>query len=136
MSDKSGEESLGLFAAMRNIVATLLAGGKTRLELLSNEFEEEKLRTIRLLLLAQGMVFCLGVGVLLAAALLTAVFWDNRLLVLGMSAGGFLLLGAIFYLLFKQSTQRPDRAFAVSIAELQEDLRQLKAAVGHEPPAQ
>ena len=55
----------GLFAALKGIAATLLVSGKTRLELLGNEIEEEKLRAIHLLLLAQSMAFCLAVGVLL-----------------------------------------------------------------------
>ena len=134
MSD-SGASS-GLFAALKNIAATLLAGGKTRLELLGNEIEEEKLRAMQLILMAQGMVFCFGVGTLLAVALFTALFWDSRLLVLAASGAFFLLLGGFFYSQFKAATHRPEHIFAASIAELQEDLRQLKAAIGHESPAQ
>lgn len=122
----------GLFTALQNIAATLLASGRTRLELLGNEVEVGKLRAIQLMLMAQGMVFCFGVGILLAVALLTALFWDNRLLVLGASAGLFLLLGGVFYTQFKRATHHPEHVFAASIAELQEDLRQLKAAAGHE----
>ena len=134
MSDSKA--SSGLFAALKNIAATLLAGGKTRLELLGNEIEEEKLRAMQLLLVAQGMVFCFGVGTLLAIALLTALFWDSRLLVLAASAALFLVFGGVFYTLFKRATHRPQHIFAASIAELQEDLHQLKAAVGHESTAQ
>ena len=134
MSDSQGAESGGLFSALRNISATLLASGKTRLELLGNEIEEEKLRLVELFLMAQGMAFCLGVGTLIAIFFFTAMFWESRLLVLGLAAGFFLVLGAVFYTRFKRATQRSDRVFAASIAELQEDLRQLKAAAGHEPP--
>ena len=130
MSD-SGANS-GLFAALKNIAATLLAGGKTRLELLGNEIEEEKLRAMQLILMAQGMVFCFGVGTLLAVALLTALFWDSRLLVLAASAAFFLGFGGVFYAKFKRATHRPDHIFAASIAELQEDIRQLKVALEHE----
>ncbi len=132
MNDKLGGESNGLFAALKNIAATLLAGGKTRLELLANEIEEEKLRAVQLLLVMQGMVFCFGVAILLTIALFALLFWDYRILVVGASAGFFLILGAVFFSLFKRVMQRPERVFAASIAELQEDLRQLKAAVGHE----
>lgn len=126
----------GLFAALKGIAATLLVSGKTRLELLGNEIEEEKLRAIHLLLLAQSMAFCLAVGVLLAVGLFTLLLWDSRLLVVGLSSLVFLVLGGFFYARFKRATQRSDRAFAASIAELQEDLRQLKAAAGHESAAQ
>jgi uncharacterized membrane protein YqjE len=135
MSDMQGGENSGLFAALKNIAATLLVSGKTRLELLGNEIEEEKLRAIQLILMAQGMVFCFGVGVMLAIALLVAAFWENRVLLLGASVVFFMVLGWIFHAMFKRATHRPDRVFSASIAELQEDIRQLKEAAGHEPPA-
>ncbi len=135
MSESQGGENSGLFAALKNIAATLLASGKTRLELLGNEIEEEKLRAIQLLLMAQAMVFCFGVGAVLAVALLTALFWDSRFLLLSASVAFFLILGGIFYMSFKRATHRPDRVFSASIAELQEDIRELKAALAHEPPA-
>lgn len=136
MSNGHGGENTSLFAALRNIAITLLASGKTRLELLSNEIEEEKLRAINLLLVTQGVVFCFGVCTLLTVAILTVLFWDNRLLVLCASAVFFLVLGGVFFGLFKRFTQRPEKFFAASIAELKEDLRQLKAVVGHESSAE
>ena len=136
MSNSQGGENSRLFAALKNIAVTLLASGKTRLELLGNEIEEEKLRAINLLLMAQGIVFCFGVGTLLTVACLTVLFWDNRLLVLCACAGFFLVLGGVFFALFKRFTHRPEKVFASSIAELKEDLRQLKAVVGHESSAE
>ena len=88
MSD--GRESGGLFAALKSVAATLLASGKTRLELLGNELEEQKLHVIRLFLLFQGLVLCLGVTVLLVVALITALFWDSRVLVLSVLLLSFL----------------------------------------------
>jgi uncharacterized membrane protein YqjE len=132
MSNSQGGENTRLFAAVKNIAVTLLASGKTRLELLGNEIEEGKLRAINLVLMAQGMVFCFGVGTLLTVAFFTVLFWDNRLLVLCSSAGLFLVLGGVFIALFKRLAHRPEKVFASSIAELKEDLRQLKAVVGHE----
>lgn len=125
----------GLFAALNGIAATLLSTGRTRLELLANEIEEEKLRAIRLLLMALAMVFCLGVGILLAVALLATLFWDSRLLIIGGFAGLFLTLGGVFFSAFKHATQRPAPVFAASLAELEEDLRQLKAAARDESAA-
>ena len=135
MAESAGGDTNGLFAALKGVAATLLASGKTRLELFGNEIEEEKLRAMQLLLLAQGMVYCFGVGVILLVALISVLFWDSRLFVLGVFALLFLLAGGFFLARFKKATQRPDRVFAASLAELKEDLRQLKAAMGHEPPA-
>lgn len=137
-STESGEgagRNAGLYAALKGVAANLLATGRTRLQLLGSEIEEEKLRAIRMVLMAQGMVFCFGVGVLLLVALTVALFWDNRIALLGGSATLFLLLGALFYRQLIRSTQRPEPVFAASLAELEEDLRQLKAATGHDRPA-
>lgn len=124
----------GLFSALRNIAATLLVSGRTRLELLANEVEEEKQRAVRLLLIAQAMVFCLALGVILLVALLALIFWDNRVAVVAAFTALFFLSGALLYQSFKKALQRPDRIFAASIAELEEDLRQLKAAARQETP--
>lgn len=134
MSDGQGAASGGLFSALRNISAVLLESGRTRLELLGNEIEEEKLRLVELFLTIQGMAFCFGVGVLIAIFFLTALFWENRLIVLGVAAGLFLVSGGIFYARFKRAMQRPAHLFAASLAELQEDLQHLKAAADHEQP--
>ena len=56
----------GVFAAVVNLATTLLASARTRLELLSNEVAEEKMRAMRLLIAAQGMLFCLGLAVVMA----------------------------------------------------------------------
>ena len=135
MGENPGGEHGILFSALKNVATTLLASGKTRLELLGNEIEVEKLRALQLVLVAQCMVFCFGVGILLAVALLTALFWESRLLVIGFFAGTFLVLGVIFMARLRGMARRPEKLFAASIAELQEDLRQLKAMVDHEPPA-
>ena len=124
-----------MFSALRNISSVLLASGKTRLELLGNELEEEKLRLVELFVAAQGMAFCFGVGTLIVIFFFTALFWENRLFVLGAAAILFLVSGGVFYARLKRAIRRPHRVFSASIAELQEDLRQLKEAAGHEPPA-
>ena len=130
---QSNGQNTGLFAALKGIAATLLTTGRTRLELLGNEIEEGKLRALRLLLLAQAMIFCLGVGILLAVAWLALCFWESRLLVMGGFALLFILLGGVFLRAFLNATQRSKPLFASSLAELEEDLRQLKAAAHHEP---
>ena len=125
----------GLFAALKNVAVTLLATGKTRLELLGNELEEQKLLAIRLFLLLQGLVLCVGVTVLLAVALMVAAFWESRVVVLGLLVVVFLVLCGVLYSMVKGVIQRPEKVFSASIAELEEDIRQLKALAGYEPPA-
>jgi uncharacterized membrane protein YqjE len=124
----------GLFSAVRDIAATLLASGKTRLELLSNEIEVEKLRAVELILVAFGMAFCFGVGILLAVALLAMLYWEQRFAVLAVGALVSLALGGILLARFRRGLRHPERIFAASVAELEQDLRQLDTMAGHEPP--
>lgn len=134
MVEAPGGEHVGLFSALKRIAATLLASGKTRLELIANEIEAGKLRAIQMLVMALAMAFCLGVGILLAVALLVALFWERRLLILGLSMAVFRVVGGVLAARLQEAARRPQKLFAASIAELEEDLRQLKEA-GHEPPA-
>jgi uncharacterized membrane protein YqjE len=127
--DSGAGQRAGLFAALKNISASLLATGRTRLELLGNELEEEKQRAVRLVLMAQGMVFCFGVGALLFVAFVTMLFWENRIGIVGAFVAIFILIGGAFYAGFARLATRPTPVFSASLAELQEDLRQLKASI-------
>ena len=122
----------GVFAAAINLATTLLATARTRLELLSNEVAEEKLRALRLFIAAQAMLFCLGLGIVLGFAWLCARFWDAHLIILGLGTLVFLGLAFVGYRFVCFYAERPQRAFDASMAELQEDIRQLKAALEHE----
>jgi len=53
--------------------------------------------------------------------------WESRVVVLAAFGGGFLAAGAILYGAMKRANSRR-QAFAATIAELEEDLRQLRAA--------
>ena len=135
MGETQGGETGGLLSALKNIAATLLSSGRARLELLSNEIEEGKLRAIQMGMLAGGALFCFAMGIVLVVALLVALFWDQRLAILGIFSVVFLALGGYFLVRLKQASHRPEKMFAASLAELEEDLRQLKSMAGHEPPA-
>ena len=126
MSKAGGRE--GLFAALKNIPVTLLTIGQTRLELFANEVEAEKLTVLRMLLLAQAMMFCASLGLLLAVALITLLMWDQRLIVVAVFAALFLLAAALSYRALMRIVNAPEPAFAATLAELREDMRQLKAA--------
>ena len=125
----------GIFASAKNLAATVVAMGRTRLELLGNEIAVEKQRFLRLLLVSQALMFCLGLGLILLVALVSLLFWDQRLLVVAVLAASFLGLALYFYLAMQRLLHPPEAMFANSLAELKEDLRQLKAASGHEQKA-
>lgn len=122
-----GEEGReGLFSALKNTTATLIAIVKTRAELFVTELEEEKFRLMSLWSKAIGAAFMLAVGVIMAVFCLALAFWEQRVLVFGIFAvvfiGGALLLIAS---LKKQATQ-PSKLFRASLSELEADMVSLR----------
>lgn len=130
MTGSAGSE--GIFASIKNLAGTFVAIGRTRLELLGNEVAVEKQRILNLILLSQALMFCLVFGMILLAALVALLFWDQRLLVVAVMAMFFLGLAGFLYAAIRRLLRPSESVFASSLAELEEDLRQLKVASGHE----
>lgn len=122
----------GFFAAFRKLLATLVASGRTRLELLTVELEEEKLRLVDLLVSVFSALFVFALGIVLAVAFLAMAFWDQRLAVFGGAAGLMMLVGVILLLRIRRLTSKPTKLFRSSLAELDKDL----AALRGEAPAE
>ena len=122
----------GPFGAVKNIAASLLGTLQTRLALLGNEVQIEKRLILQQLALGLALVFCLGVSLLLAVGLAVHVWWEQRVWVLAGSTALFVALAVYFYIAVRRTLSSGDDIFAASLAELQEDLRQLKAATGHD----
>lgn len=129
MTVSAGSE--GIFASVKNLAATYIAMGRTRLELLGNEIAVEKQRFLTLILLSQVLVFSLTLGVIMLVALITLLFWDQRLLVVALMAMFFLGLAGYLYVAVRRLLHPPESVFAGSLAELEEDVRQLKTASDH-----
>jgi uncharacterized membrane protein YqjE len=119
-------------AALKNIAATLLATLQTRLALVANEIQVEKQHALQQFRLVLSLVICLGLGLLLAVAWVVVLWWEQRVLVLGVFSALFLGLAGYFYAALGRSSAASVPLLAVSLAELQEDLQQLKKAAGHE----
>lgn len=124
MSGEAGGE--GLFTALKNLVATLLAIGKTRAELLVTELEEEKFRLMSLWAKAIGAAFLLALGVVMAVCCVALAFWEQRVIVFGIFAvlfvgGGWLLVSSL-----KHQASQPSKMFKASLSELETDMAQLR----------
>lgn len=125
-NDAGTTHATGLFASLRNFAVTLSGVAQTRLELLANEVEEEKLRFGQLLLFGSIALFCLAMGSMFLAIFVTILLWDShRLLVLGGFAVLFLSLGGVAVVMFRARASVGSRLFASSLAELGKDRRQL-----------
>lgn len=112
----------GLFASVRQLLATGVETLRVRLELLSTEVEQEKLRLFDAVLWAGLALLLLGMGLLFLCGLVVVLLWEqHRLLALGALA--VLFLGAGFWVL-QQARARlraPGGLFATSVAELESD---------------
>jgi uncharacterized membrane protein YqjE len=125
-NDAGMAHATGLFASLRNFTATLTALAQTRLALLANEVEEEKLRFGQLLLFGSIALFCLAVGSVFLAMFVTVLLWDShRLLVLGGLALLFFSLGGAAVAMFRARASTGSRLFSASLAELGKDRQQL-----------
>lgn len=121
-------EGGGPVGALRRILATGLLAAQTRLQLVGNEILIEKHRALQALVHTALAVFCLCVALALATVLLLVVLWDHRVAVLSVLIVVF--LGAALWLgrSVQRSYSEQEHPFAASVAELQDDLRQLKSA--------
>lgn len=124
--DGSGSRPHGLLNSLKVLAGTLLAVAQTRLEILSTEIEEEKIRIGQQLLLAVVALFCFGLGIVFLAAFLTVLFWEShRLFVLGTLTLLFLGGGIAAWLMSRAKSGERSRLFADSLGELSKDREQL-----------
>jgi uncharacterized membrane protein YqjE len=119
----------GLFSALKNTAATLLGMAQTRLELAGLELQLEKVRLLRQVALAFGIIISAAFGVLLLVALTTLLFWEHRIAVVAGFTGLFAVLAWRLYAALRRSIETSEPLFSGSISELQKDLAQLKKAV-------
>lgn len=135
MSVETGGEGgrEGLFVALKNLFATLLAIGKTRAELLVTEIEEEKFRLMSMWSKAIGASFLFALGLIMFVFCIALAFWEQRVLVFGLFsavfiAGGFLLVSSL-----RRQAAQPSKLFRSSLAELESDMTQLRRRGPHQP---
>ncbi len=113
--------------SVKRLTSTLIAIVSTRLELLSNELQEERLRLTQMYFLSLSALFCFGMGVLLLTVFITVLFWDDhRLAVLGGLCVLFFVLGTLMAILLRNKAQSKAKLFSASLAELAKDREQLQ----------
>lgn len=116
------EASAGLMGSVKRLLCTLISIATTRLELLANELQEERLRLAQMLLVALVALFCFSVAILLFVMFLVVVFWDeHRLVVLAGLSVVFFVSGTLLALLLRNKMRSGSRLFSASLAELAKD---------------
>jgi uncharacterized membrane protein YqjE len=126
-NDTEPQEKRGLLASLRSLVTTLVAIVATRLEILISEFELEKLRLARMLVLGMAAAFFAAMALIFLSLLVLMLFWDeHRLAALGGISALYIALtaGTVWWL--RYDMRRKSRLFSVSLAELRKDQLELE----------
>lgn len=115
-----------IFSSLSTLLGTLLGIAQTRLELLTNEIEEQKTHLLRLFFYSMFMLFFFGLGIIFLTLLIIALFWDtHRLLVVGLVAASYLGIALAFAIAaFVQIRNKP-KLFSISLNELKKDCTAL-----------
>ena len=135
MSTETGGEGgrEGLFSALKNLLATLLAIGKTRAELLVTEIEEEKFRLMSLWAKAIGASFLFALGLIMLVFCIALAFWEQRVLVFGLFSAAFIVGGFVLVSTLRRQAAQPTKLFRSSLAELESDMTQLRRRGPRQP---
>lgn len=116
----------GLLDSVKTLAGTLLAMGQTRLELLSNDLEEERSWLTSMLVWTLIALFCAILAVVLATLLIVVIFWDTyRLLAISIMIGVFVVGAGFSWRVVNNMSRVKPRLFSSSIAELSKDRKQL-----------
>ena len=108
------------------MLGLLLAIFQTRLELLANEIEEERLRVRQMAFYGSLALFFFGLSIMLLTVFIVVMFWDSyRLQVLGGLAALFFIAGLFAWNSLRVAALKRSKLFAVSLAELNEDRARL-----------
>jgi len=110
------------------MTGTLLSIFQTRLELLSNEMQEERLCIEQKLFYGSIALFFLGLSTILLTALVVVVFWDSyRLPLLAGFTGVYFVAGLLAWNALRRAAREKSKLFSASLAELADDRYQLAA---------
>ena len=126
----------GLRGSAARFGASLLALARTRLELASVEFSEERDRIQQQLTLLIGAIGLLLFAVLFAAMWVVVYFWDtNRLTAIFVIALVFAAAGFVLLMMRNQAARSAPTPFAATIAELDRDRMALAGGSDRERAA-
>jgi len=115
-------ESTGLMESLKRMAGTLLVILQTRLELLSNEMEEERLRIGQMLLYGSVALLFFGLAIVILTAFFVVLFWDShRLLVLGGFTALYFVAGLLAWSALRRVAREKSKLFSDSLAELADD---------------
>jgi uncharacterized membrane protein YqjE len=118
-------ESTGLMNSLKRLLDTVLGICQTRIALLSNEIEEERVRVGQMLLLGSAALVCFGLAIILLLVFIVVIFWEQHVLVLGGLTAIFFIAGFVLWNALQNALKEKSKLFSASLAELGHDRDQL-----------
>jgi uncharacterized membrane protein YqjE len=116
----------GLLFSLRRLASTGVELVQTRLEILSSELEEERVRLGAILMTGALALFCFFMAAILFTILIVVLLWETyRVQALGVMGGAFLLGGILCWRSFQHQRQDRPAFLAVTLGELEKDRREL-----------
>jgi uncharacterized membrane protein YqjE len=118
----------GLLASLRGLVTTLVAIASTRLEILITEFEQEKIRLGRILVLGMATMFFAAMALIFLSSLVLVLFWDEHRIaaILGITVFYAVLAAAAAWRL-RHDMRQKSSLFSTTLGELQKDQAALES---------
>lgn len=117
----------GLFTSISTLLGTLLGIAQTRLELLANELEEQRMHFVTLVFYGMLMLFFLGVGLILLTLLIISFYWESyRIIALCIVSASYLSIVLALAIRIAIQVRRKPKLFAVSLSELRKDCDALE----------
>ncbi len=112
--------------SLKRMAGTLLAIFQARLELLSIEIQEERLRIEQKLFYGSIALFFFGLAILLLTILIAVLLWDSyRLPVLGSFMVLYFVAGLLAWNALRRVARERSKLFSASLAALTDDRDQL-----------
>jgi uncharacterized membrane protein YqjE len=121
-------QASGLIDSLKGIARTSVEIVHSRLELLVTELSEEQSRLIELVLVAGLALLTLFLGIVFAAFLVVAAFWDTpyRLWAPGILAVVLVVGAGVLWAVFMKKAKAKGKAFAATLHELATDVEHLR----------
>lgn len=112
----------GFFDSFRALGDGLIASVKDRIELVSLELQEEKIRLIQIIIWITALLFSCAMAFTFVSVTFVYLFWESaRLTVLGGLAFFYTSAAVVIGIAFRRYLARLPRPFASTIDELKED---------------
>jgi uncharacterized membrane protein YqjE len=126
-SDAQGRREGGVSGSLSGLAGSIIGLIRSRLELATIEFEEERDTAVELLVLALGCVLLALFALLFASLFIIAVYWDEyrRTAIAGVTLF-YVVLAVIVYLRMQRRRRDKPPAFAATLAELGHDVSAMR----------